>query len=587
MILKGLRIITLVNVQSFSALFSSAKWVLGKRHSKILCLGVFGHAVIALLDVFFLALIGPLLNELTRQSTLDKTYSIWGVIDLSSNGIFLLLFGVVIIKNISSLVLQKILLNSFANREAEVGMALVEASIFDDRSKDQSLHSSNMLLAFTTSVSSLFTGLFKRIVVSTGELATVFAIIIGLFIVNKEIAIISICFFTFFACLLILAIGRRQQIIGKNNFRATRDSLRSFTEIRLMNRELRFAHKDKRALSVLNQLRIKSARLASSSMFLNSIPRYLVEIIFLIGIGLILLFSLNFQKSQQVLPSMALLVAAGYRILPSLHNIIIAVGTIRNSLASLQSIDSLGRRLNIRDTDLKFNDTIIVEEKTRFGGDLYMESVSYHYPNSRKSVFTDFNLKVESGKTLLIQGISGVGKTTLISLATGLIAPQQGRIYAITEEQEIPMDGRVTGISYLSQDVPLLDESFGYNITLEEPLVRDFTRLKDAAGKAGILDRILRSPNGFDTQVGENGAQLSAGERQRLGIARSLYAQPALLILDEPTANLDAGAENVVWETLAKIKGRFTIMIVSHRIVPESAYDILLKLPSTIQQNKE
>jgi len=104
--------------------------------------------------------------------------------------------------------------------------------------------------------------------------------------------------------------------------------------------------------------------------------------------------------------------------------------------------------------------------------------------------------------------------------------------------------------------------------------------LKSAAAKAGILDRILQSPMGFNTQIGENGAWLSAGERQRLGIARSLYSEPALLILDEPTANLDATSEKFIWDTMVKVKNQFTILIVSHRLVPEEVYERVLKLPS-------
>jgi ABC-type multidrug transport system fused ATPase/permease subunit len=132
----------------------------------------------------------------------------------------------------------------------------------------------------------------------------------------------------------------------------------------------------------------------------------------------------------------------------------------------------------------------------------------------------------------------------------------------------------------LSQDVPLLDETFAYNIALEDTFEKDFNHLKNAADEAGILDRILQSPKGFNTQIGENGTLLSAGERQRLGIARSLYSQPALLILDEPTANLDGESEELVWNTLFKLKGKVTIIIVSHRIVPDRVYDNILKLPT-------
>jgi ABC-type multidrug transport system fused ATPase/permease subunit len=346
-----------------------------------------------------------------------------------------------------------------------------------------------------------------------------------------------------------------------------------------MSRELRFAHKDQDALLALNRSRIKHANFLSTSVFLYAIPRYLFEIIFLLGVSFLVLFLEYFQKNLSVFPILALLVAAGYRILPSLNFITVAIGNFRSSIAPVRHINSLGIQFSIRSTDLKFKKIKSISENKRFSGDLHLENMSYHYPVSKKNIFTDFNLVLNSGKTLLIQGLSGAGKTTLIALATGSLTPQQGRVYALDGDDVFVMDQFVTGISYLSQDVPLLDDTFAYNIALEETFEKDFKRLKNVADKAGILDRILQSPKGFNTPIGENGALLSAGERQRLGIARSLYSEPALLILDEPTANLDAESENSIWNTLFQIKGQITILIVSHGKVPGRVYDSLLKLP--------
>jgi ABC-type multidrug transport system fused ATPase/permease subunit len=242
----------------------------------------------------------------------------------------------------------------------------------------------------------------------------------------------------------------------------------------------------------------------------------------------------------------------------------------------------MGHQYGIRSSDLVFNQNRNIEQERRFSGDLHLENVSYQYPISKKHIFVDFNLVIKSCETLLIQGKSGAGKTTLISLATGSLTPQRGRIFALRGDKNFVMDQNVTGISYLSQDVPLLDESFAYNIALGETSEKDLIRLKNAADKAGLLDRILQSPMQFKTQIGENGSLLSAGERQRLGLARSLYGEPSLLILDEPTANLDAVSENLIWDTLFRIKGQLTILIVSHRFVPDQVYDSVLKLQSGI-----
>jgi ABC-type multidrug transport system fused ATPase/permease subunit len=564
-------------IKSSIFLFSTANWILGKRQSTILVLASFIQIIVAFLDILFLALVGPLILSFSAQEVADNEFSVLGRFSISSNNILISIVLLVLVKSIVGLLVQRLVINSLATREAEVGTALVQASLFD-RSNQHS-HSAELLQTFTNIISSVFGNLFKPMIAFIGELATLCAVLAGLLVINTEVAVIAICYFSLFGYLIIWYLGRKQQILGENSLKTGRELLRSFMEIRLMSRELRFAHKDQDALLALNRSRLKYAHFLSMSVFLYAIPRYIFEIIFLTGVGLLVLFLEYFQKNLSILPILALLVAAGYRILPSLNYITIAIGNFRSSIAPLRQINSLGNQFDIRSTDLEFKKTKTISEIKRFSGDLHLENISYQYSVSKKTIFTDFNLVVKAGKTLLIKGLSGAGKTTLIALATGSLAPKQGRIYLLDQDEVFAMDQFVTGISYLSQDVPLLDETFAYNIALEDTFEKDFNRLKNAADEAGILDRILQSPKGFSTQIGENGALLSAGERQRLGIARSLYSKPALLILDEPTANLDAESEDFIWNTLFKLKGQLTILIVSHRIVPGRVYDNILKLP--------
>jgi ABC-type multidrug transport system fused ATPase/permease subunit len=562
---------------SYLNFFSTAKWILGKRQGTILIIASVSQIIVALLDILFLALIGPLIVSFSTQVAANNGFSILGRFTISSDNILIAIVLIVLVKSAAGLLIQRLILSSLAAREAEVGTALVQASLFD-RSNQHS-HSAELLQTFTSTISLVFGNLFKPMIGFIGELATLCAVIVGLLVINTEVAVAAICYFSLFGYFVIWFLGRIQQILSEKSLKTGRELLRSFAEIRLMSRELRFAHKDQDALLALNQSRIKHTHFMSTSVFLNVIPRYIFEIIFLSGVGLLVIFLEYFQRNLSVLPIIALLVAAGYRILPSLNYITIAIGNFRSSIAPLRQINSLGNQFDIRSLDLKFKKIKIITENKRFSGDLHLDNISYQYPGSKKTIFTNFNLVVNSGKTLLIKGLSGAGKTTLIAIATGSLAPQQGRVYTLDGDAFLVMNQFVTGISYLSQDVPLLDETFAYNIALEETFEKDFNRLKNVADEAGILDRILQSPNGFNTQIGENGALLSAGERQRLGIARSLYSNPALLILDEPTANLDTESEDIIWRTLFKIKGKLTILIVSHRIVPERVYDSILKLP--------
>jgi ABC-type bacteriocin/lantibiotic exporter with double-glycine peptidase domain len=178
----------------------------------------------------------------------------------------------------------------------------------------------------------------------------------------------------------------------------------------------------------------------------------------------------------------------------------------------------------------------------------------------------------------LVRGVSGSGKTTLIGLATGILSPQEGTIKMKSRDIEIPMKHSILGISYMRQDVPLFDESFGYNIAMRSFNESDELQLTKVAKNSEILNRILNSPESFNTRIGENGSLLSAGEKQRLGLARSLFTEPSLLILDEPTANLDSDSELLIWNLLKRLKGTMSILMVSHREVPREVYDDLIVL---------
>ena len=563
-------------------LISTARWVLGARHSKYLLFSTAGQVMVSGLDLIFLALISPFVLSLSGGSA-PTTYSLFGVINLSSLKIFVLIIAIVILKNLSALLLQRKVLNVFAMREAEVGTALVKASIFERPDAATATHSSEMVQTFTSVIGSLFSGMYRPIIAFAGDFSTLVAVILGLFIINPEVALLAMVYFGITGAVMMRYIGRRQQRIGREALQVGRESLRTFTEIRLMGRELKFAHQEGASLEKLNQYRVISARLQASSTFINATPRYLLELMLISGIGGLVPFIQHFQPNTAVLPTLGLLVAAGYRILPSLNLTIITVGNFRNSIPLLNRIEDLAERFDIRQEPLAFAQTEQVVDFSNFEGTLVFKDVCFSYAQSPKPVFENFNLEIPEKRTVLIRGNSGSGKTTFVGLASGVLFPQSGEVLMRSKDVDRTLDQRVRGISYLSQDVPLLDETFIYNITLGAHDEGKMEAVYSAAREAGIFDRIMKSEEGFETAIGENGAKLSAGERQRLGIARSLYSTPGLLIMDEPTANLDPESELVVWQTLSELKGKLTILLVSHREVPEHVFHHRVEISSQNQ----
>jgi len=181
-----------------------------------------------------------------------------------------------------------------------------------------------------------------------------------------------------------------------------------------------------------------------------------------------------------------------------------------------------------------------------------------------RALFEDLSLEIPSGLITAVIGASGIGKTTLTDLITGLVWPTGGRV-AI---DGIPLDQLDVGawrrqVGYVPQDLPMLHDSVRRNVTLGDPSLDDVA-VETALRLAGAWEFVTALPGGLDASVGERGALVSGGQRQRISIARALVHEPLLLIFDEATAALDAESEAAVWQTIASLRGRTTVVAISH-----------------------
>ncbi|MDD3651223.1 ABC transporter ATP-binding protein [Immundisolibacter sp.] len=180
-------------------------------------------------------------------------------------------------------------------------------------------------------------------------------------------------------------------------------------------------------------------------------------------------------------------------------------------------------------------------------------------------VLDGVDLTIPAGRLTTLIGPSGAGKTTLVDIVIGLLSPQAGEV--LVDGVPLPaLDRRAWRrmIGYVPQDTLLLHDSVLANVTLGDPAL---TRAdaERALRQAGAWEFVTALPQGLDTPVGERGGKLSGGQRQRIAIARALVHEPKLLILDEPTSALDAAAEAAVRDTLRALKGRYTLLAITHR----------------------
>ena len=211
-------------------------------------------------------------------------------------------------------------------------------------------------------------------------------------------------------------------------------------------------------------------------------------------------------------------------------------------------------------------------------GALTVQKVSTTAPGRKEPILKNINFSLASGQVLAIMGPSGSGKSTLAKSIMGIWSLIEGKVLLDGEPIE-ELDRHELGpkLGYLPQDVELFEGSIAQNIARFSEV--DPEKVIEAAMRTGLHEVILRFPMGYDTPVGVAGGLLSGGQRQRLGLARAIYGRPALVVLDEPNANLDDVGEAALNQTVADLKAAgSSVILITHRPAAVSQADSLLIL---------
>ena len=213
-------------------------------------------------------------------------------------------------------------------------------------------------------------------------------------------------------------------------------------------------------------------------------------------------------------------------------------------------------------------------------GEVKFENVHFSYEQSNRQLIDGISLEVSSGETVAIVGPSGSGKTTVMSLLMRFYDPKEGAIYMDGQNlKDLKQSSLRRNIGVVLQDPLLFNDTIKNNIAYGKPEAGQ-AEVEEAAKAANAHGFISTLPDGYNTEVGERGARLSVGERQRITIARALIKDPRIIILDEATASLDAESEMLVQEALERLmKGR-TTFVIAHRLATVVNADKIVVLKS-------
>ncbi len=315
----------------------------------------------------------------------------------------------------------------------------------------------------------------------------------------------------------------------------------------------------------------------------NSTPRLLIETIAIAGmVGYMLVVMLSGTSITTLLPQLTVLAAAAARLLPSANRI----NNYLTSIAYFEPfLDNVSDNLQseIHDESISYNsDDYRVKttvEKLPVTKTIRMEDITYKYPGTDKLILDKATMEIPVGKSVGIVGTSGAGKTTIVDVLLGLLEPENGKILADGVDVNTNYQGWLKNIGYIPQTIFMTDSTIRKNVAFGVPDDEiDDNKVWQALKEAALDEYVKELPEGLDTQIGERGIRLSGGQRQRIGIARALFEDPEVLVLDEATSALDNDTEAAIMDSINRLHGRKTLVIIAHRLQTIEKCDMIYSI---------
>jgi len=394
----------------------------------------------------------------------------------------------------------------------------------------------------------------------TTDLVVMILISIGLIVVNPfavvllMVAVIPTFFGVYyFSKNRIQILGSIRNKLQPKAFGMINEGLKAYVNVKLSNKENYVLEKYSDTQNQLNRI---DAKLTG---FYNKLNQKTNDIVF--GLGIMVIFGYAWysgQVKEEVLTMLGFFGVATYKVLPAINNM---VGAILGIKSYSYVIEELKPVVNVKLEEFEEVESIGFERE------IELRNIGFKYPESEKKVIGGFNLKIRKGETLGIVGASGSGKTTLLKIILRLMRETEGQFLVDGEElRDERMDARFQKIiGYVEQETFILEGSLEENIAMLEDEIDD-VRMERAIRDAQLMEFVSQHSEGLGMKLGENGIKLSGGQKQRVGIARALYKNPEVLVLDEITSALDGKTEKEIVNVINGLSGTGkTIIIVAHR----------------------
>lgn len=531
-------------------------------------------------ETLSLALVIPFVSAIANPSALD---------DIWISRLLLILFGGASEENTASLVTIAFMLfalisggvrvlNSFATTftAANVGADLsseIYSKLVNLRYEDSfGLKKSAVTAAATTQTTQVAIAVDLLLQFVSSTLLTCL-LCVGIFLVSPGIAIASFLIFSLLYISLSFLVKPRLRVNSIKVEFYSRQQFKKISETIAFIKDIILADARSHAVKEFQNNEYTFRRAMASSQSIAAFPRYAFESIGLMLIALIpLVLKINDSVNPLILPKLAALAFGAQKLLPSFQQIYASMSGISSRKSEIISVgcyffSSVGGK--IATTSVLSKSSENVSNRKAFSGAIEFLDVSYTYPGAKSKALENISISIGNGEFVAIMGSSGSGKSTFIDLLMGLLHPSYGMIKI---NGNITLDSDSTSswhqhLAHVPQDICLKNDTLRENIVMgsSSGFQSNDGNLELACKLAHVFDDYTENLS-FETVIDESSSQLSGGQKQRIGLARALFREPKILVLDEATSALDKTNQGRIIDSLLKLKGHMTIVMITHSL---------------------
>lgn len=459
----------------------------------------------------------------------------------------------------------------FARYELEIGDRMFRAYINSSWEQRSKRSVAEITRIADGGIANTIAGFLLPLMRVPSSVCTFVLVLAVLLVVNPMISVVALVYLGLIALLVHHFVTRRALEAAQVNLLFGYRVAILMTEMMEALKELSLRNRLGDVADLVTTNRQRSVRARANGSILSLIPGFVFEVALIGGILLVGGFSYTQGGFTAALTSVALFATAGFRLIPAINGI---QGGIVQAVASIPSATDVIGDLIASENDMKTSttpaDTAVLGEQPR---ELVLADVRFRYPNADEDVIRGMSLTIPLGSSVGIVGPSGAGKSTLIDLLLGLSIPSQGEIDVDGASLTSVLRQWRGRVGYVPQRVALFDGTIAQNVALTWSDEVDRERVQHALERAQLGSLIASRGGGIDARIGERGVSLSGGQQQRLGIARALYTDPLVLVLDEATSSLDTKTEDEVTKAIRALQGEVTLISVAHRLSTIKDYD--------------